>query len=55
MGTIEPIDAIFRAAHRKWVLAAPFGAACHSDLVEEYTVLAAMRAPTKYAMGTIRF
>ncbi|MFH1312318.1 MAG: selenide, water dikinase SelD [Candidatus Eisenbacteria bacterium] len=36
-------------------VAASAGAACHSDRVEISDVLAAMRVPMDYAMGTIRF
>ena len=36
-------------------VAASAGAACHSDQVEVSHVLAAMKVPTEYAMGTIRF
>ena len=35
-------------------VAASAGAACHSDQVELSHVLEAMRAPTEYAMGTLR-
>ena len=35
-------------------VAASAGAACHSDRVELSHVLEAMRAPTEYAMGTLR-
>ena len=36
-------------------VAASAGAACHSDQVEVSHVLAAMKVPMEYAMGTIRF
>ncbi len=36
-------------------VAASAGAACHSDQVEVSHVLTAMKVPTEYAMGTIRF
>ena len=36
-------------------VAASAGAACHSDQVEVSHVLAAMRTPMEYAMGTLRF
>ncbi len=36
-------------------LAASAGAACHADLVEVSSVLAAMALPLHYAMGTLRF
>jgi cysteine desulfurase NifS len=36
------------------MVAASAGAACHSDQVEVSSVLAAMRVPLEYAMGTIR-
>ena len=36
-------------------VAASAGAACHSDHVEVSSVLAAMKVPLEYAMGTLRF
>jgi cysteine desulfurase len=36
-------------------VAASSGAACHSDTIEVSAVLAAMRVPLDYAMGTLRF
>ena len=36
-------------------VAASAGAACHSDQVQVSHVLEAMRVPTEYAMGTLRF
>jgi cysteine desulfurase NifS/selenium donor protein len=36
-------------------VAASAGAACHSDSVDVSPVLAAMRVPLEYAMGTVRF
>ena len=36
-------------------VAASAGAACHSDQVEVSHVLAAMKVPVEYAMGTLRF
>ena len=36
-------------------VAASAGAACHSDQVQVSHVLEAMKIPTEYAMGTLRF
>ena len=36
-------------------MAASAGAACHTDSVEISQVLAAMRVPVEWAMGTVRF
>ena len=36
-------------------IAASAGAACHSDKIDVSSVLEAMRVPTEWAMGTIRF